>query len=145
MRTVRTALAWLSAWWLPVVALFLLFGTRSVFVDEALFFSKTSCVTFGGAYAVLPYVAQRAVGEYHWLSPGEMLAGLGMAETTPGPLIQVLQFVGFLGAYRNPAGMNPGPRACSARSSRRGSRTCRASSGSSSAPRTSRRSAAVAR
>jgi chromate transporter len=106
-RTVRVAVAWLAAWWLPVGALVLAFGAKSVFVDEALFFSKTSCVTFGGAYAVLPYVAQRAVDTYHWLSPGDMLAGLGMAETTPGPLIQVLQFVGFLGAHRNADGMNP--------------------------------------
>jgi chromate transporter len=106
-RTVRTALVWLAAWWLPVGALLLVFGATSVFVDEALFFSKTSCVTFGGAYSVLAYVAQRAVSDFHWLRPGEMLDGLGMAETTPGPLIQVLQFVGFLGAYRNPGGMNP--------------------------------------
>jgi chromate transporter len=106
-RTVRVAAAWLAAWWIPVGALVLVFGAKSVFVDEALFFSKTSCVTFGGAYAVLPYVAQRAVDTYHWLSPGDMLAGLGMAETTPGPLIQVLQFVGFLGAHKNPGDMNP--------------------------------------
>jgi len=107
MRTIRVALAWLSAWWLPVGALFLVFGAGSVFTDEALFFSKTSCVTFGGAYAVLPYVAQRAVADFHWLSADDMLAGLGMAETTPGPLIQVLQFVGFLGAHRSPGAMNP--------------------------------------
>jgi chromate transporter len=106
-RTVRVALAWLAAWWIPVGALVLAFGTGSVFVDEALFFSKTSCVTFGGAYAVLPYVAQHAVDEFRWLSAGEMIVGLGMAETTPGPLIQVLQFVGFLGAHRNPGAMNP--------------------------------------
>jgi chromate transporter len=107
VRTLRTALAWLAAWWLPVGAVILVFGATSVFAAEALFFSKTSVVTFGGAYSVLAYVAQRAVAEFHWLRPGEMLDGLGMAETTPGPLIQVLQFVGFLGAYRNPGGMNP--------------------------------------
>ena len=106
-RTIRTALTWLAVWWIPVGALVLVFGRASVFVDEALFFSKTSCVTFGGAYSVLAYVAQRAVADFHWLSPGEMLDGLGMAETTPGPLIQVLQFVGFLGAHRNPGDMNP--------------------------------------
>jgi chromate transporter len=64
-------------------------------------------VTFGGAYAVLAYVAQEAVQSYHWLTPGEMLDGLGMAETTPGPLIMVLQFVGFLGAYRHPGLLPP--------------------------------------
>lgn len=106
-RTIRTALAWLAVWWLPVGALVLVFGAASVFVEEALFFSKTSCVTFGGAYSVLAYVAQRAVDDFGWLRPGEMLDGLGMAETTPGPLIQVLQFVGFLGAHRNPGGMDP--------------------------------------
>jgi len=64
-------------------------------------------VTFGGAYAVLAYVAQEAVGTYHWVTPGEMLDGLGMAETTPGPLIMVTQFVGFLGAWRSPGPLNP--------------------------------------
>jgi len=106
-RTIAVALAWLAVWWIPVGALFLVFGATSVFADEALFFSKTSCVTFGGAYAVLPYVADNAVNHFHWLSADDMLAGLGMAETTPGPLIQVLQFVGFLGAHRSPGAMNP--------------------------------------
>jgi chromate transporter len=71
------------------------------------FFSKMAVVTFGGAYAVLAYVAQEAVTTYQWLKPGEMLDGLGMAETTPGPLIMVLQFVGFLGAYRDPGTLHP--------------------------------------
>jgi chromate transporter len=71
------------------------------------FFSKMAVVTFGGAYAVLAYVAQQAVDHYHWVKPGEMLDGLGMAETTPGPLIMVTQFVGFLGAWRSPGAMNP--------------------------------------
>ncbi len=106
-RTVRTALAWLAAWWLPVALLAVVFGAASVFVVEALFFSKAAVVTFGGAYAVLPYVAQKAAEQYHWLSPAEMLDGLGLAETTPGPLIQVLQFGGFLGAFRGAHGMNP--------------------------------------
>jgi chromate transporter len=78
-----------------------------VFSQIALFFSKMAMVTFGGAYAVLAYVAQQAVEHYHWLGPREMLDGLGMAETTPGPLIQVVQFVGFLGAFRNPAPLSP--------------------------------------
>jgi chromate transporter len=78
-----------------------------VFMDEASFFSTTAVVTFGGAYAVLAYMAQMAVETYGWLKPGEMLDGLGMAETTPGPLIQVVQFVGFMGAFRFAGGMDP--------------------------------------
>jgi chromate transporter len=78
-----------------------------VFTQIAGFFSKMAVVTFGGAYAVLAYVAQEAVQTYGWLKPGEMLDGLGMAETTPGPLIIVTQFVGFMGAYRNPGDLSP--------------------------------------
>ena len=78
-----------------------------MFSRIALFFSQMAVVTFGGAYAVLAYVAQEAVQTYHWLAPGEMLDGLGMAETTPGPLIMVTQFVGFMGAYRQPGGLDP--------------------------------------
>ncbi len=80
----------------------LLFGEQNVFSQIAVFFSKMALVTFGGAYAVLAYVAQQAVENYRWLKPGEMLDGLGMAETTPGPLIMVLQFVGFMAAFRDP-------------------------------------------
>jgi chromate transporter len=75
-------------------------------MDISLFFSKAAVVTFGGAYAVLAYMAQQAVEVYGWLRPGEMLDGLGLAETTPGPLIQVVQFVGFMGAYRQPGSLN---------------------------------------
>ena len=82
-------------------------GRSHVFVDEGLFFSGAAVVTFGGAYAVLSYIAQRAVNVYHWLLPGEMVNGLALAETTPGPLIMVVQFVGFLGAYRHPGDLNP--------------------------------------
>lgn len=89
----------LVLWLLPVIALVLL-APGSVFADIATFFSKLAVLTFGGAYAVLAWVAQEAVGTYGWLQPGEMLDGLGMAETTPGPLIMVLQFVGFMGALR---------------------------------------------
>ena len=89
----------LVLWIVPVVALLLL-APDSVFTDIATFFSKLAVLTFGGAYAVLAWVAQEAVGTYGWLEPGEMLDGLGMAETTPGPLIMVLQFVGFMGAFR---------------------------------------------
>src|SRR6202030_4111485 len=82
-------------------------GWDNVFTQIAVFFSKMAVVTFGGAYAVLAYVAQEAVQTYHWLKPGEMLDGLGMAETTPGPLIMVLQFVGFMGAFRAPGSLSP--------------------------------------
>jgi chromate transporter len=76
-------------------------------IADGLFFSGTAVVTFGGAYAVLSFVAQRAVTVFHWLLPGEMVHGLALAETTPGPLIMVVQFVAFLGAFRNPGTLNP--------------------------------------
>jgi chromate transporter len=82
-------------------------GSGNIFSQIATFFSTMAVVTFGGAYAVLAYVAQQAVENYGWLQPGEMLDGLGMAETTPGPLIMVLQFVGFMGAYRDPGSLSP--------------------------------------
>ena len=94
-------------WLGPVAALLLALGPDDVFTNIAVFFSKMAVVTFGGAYAVLAYVAQQAVETYGWLQPGEMLDGLGLAETTPGPLIMVTQFVGFLGAFRDPGGLNP--------------------------------------
>jgi chromate transporter len=106
-RTLSTIAVWLAIWWVPVAALALLLGAESIFVTEGLFFSKVAVVTFGGAYAVLAYIAQQAVDVYAWLAPGEMLDGLGMAETTPGPLIQVVQFVGFMGAYRHPGALDP--------------------------------------
>ena len=92
---------------MPVIALLILVGPQDVFSQIAMFFSKMAMVTFGGAYAVLAYVAQQAVQQYGWLKPTEMLDGLGMAETTPGPLIMVLQFVGFMAAYRNPGTLSP--------------------------------------
>jgi len=107
LRTVRTAFLWLGIWWVPVAALFVALGPDHIFVQEGIFFSKVAVVTFGGAYAVLAYIAQQAVELYGWLAPGEMLDGLGMAETTPGPLIQVVQFVGFMGAYRNAGALDP--------------------------------------
>jgi chromate transporter len=103
----RTAGVWLLIWLVPLGVLLAVLGPSSVFVQEGLFFSKAAVVTFGGAYAVLAYVAQQAVDTYGWLRPGEMLDGLGMAETTPGPLIQVVQFVGFMGAYRHAGGLDP--------------------------------------
>jgi chromate transporter len=106
-RTLRVLTVWLFIWWGPVAAILWYAGRESVYAREALFFSKTAMVTFGGAYSVLAYVADEAVEKHHWLEPGEMLDGLGMAETTPGPLIQVVQFVGFMGAYRNPGELSP--------------------------------------
>jgi chromate transporter len=91
----------------PVVGAALLTGTGSVFTEQGLFFSGAAVVTFGGAYAVLAYVAQQAVQVYGWLAPGEMVRGLALAETTPGPLIMVVQFVAFLGAYRAPGDLDP--------------------------------------
>jgi len=106
-RTLAVAAAWLAVWAIPIALLFATVGREHVLAKQAVFFSKAAIVTFGGAYAVLAYVAQQAVEAYGWLRPGEMLDGLGMAETTPGPLIQVVQFVGFLGAYRAPEPFTP--------------------------------------
>jgi chromate transporter len=111
----RPRLAWslgvaaicLALWLGPVAVLLLTLGADDVFSEIAVFFSKMAVVTFGGAYAVLAYVAQQAVETYGWLAPGEMLDGLGLAETTPGPLIMVVQFVGFMGGYRNPGALDP--------------------------------------
>jgi len=103
----RTAAIWLLIWFLPLGVLGSVLGSRHIFVQEGAYFSKVAVVTFGGAYAVLSYVAQKAVETFHWLGPREMLDGLGLAETTPGPLIQVVQFVGFMGAYRNPGALSP--------------------------------------
>jgi chromate transporter len=99
-RFFATLAVWLALWLGPLAALYLLLGADNVYVAEAGFFSKMAAVTFGGAYAVLAYVAQQAVEVYGWLRPDEMLTGLGLAETTPGPLILVLVFVGFLGGAR---------------------------------------------
>ncbi|WP_246530624.1 chromate efflux transporter [Streptomyces bathyalis] len=106
-RFVRILGTGLLLWGIPLVAVALLTGTGSVFTTQGVFFSGTALVTFGGAYAVLAYVAQQAVTTYGWLAPGEMVRGLGLAETTPGPLIMVVQFVAFLGAYRDPGGLDP--------------------------------------
>ena len=106
-RALMAGIGALLLWLLPVAALWLALGPGQVFTDIATFFSRMALVTFGGAYAALAYVAQEAVGTYHWLGAPEMLNGLGMAETTPGPLIMVLQFVGFLAAFRDAGGMPP--------------------------------------
>jgi chromate transporter len=107
VRAFKVSAVWLALWLIPVAALLWAFGSDNVFSQIAIFFSKMAMVTFGGAYAVLAYVAQQAVEYYGWLKPGEMLDGLGMAETTPGPLIMVLQFVGFMAAFRDPGGLSP--------------------------------------
>ncbi len=97
----------LLLWFAPIAAFAVFVTSTDVFVDQGLFFSGAAVVTFGGAYAVLAYVAQQAVTVYAWLAPGEMVRGLALAETTPGPLIMVVQFVAFLGAYRNPGSLDP--------------------------------------
>mgnify|MGYP002629684600 CR=1 FL=1 len=104
--TTRAAMVCLLLWLLTVGGLFVLLGSDNVFTQIAVFFSKLAVVTFGGAYAVLAYVAQQGVEQFQWLQPGEMLDGLGLAETTPGPLILVTQFVGFLAALRQ-SGLEP--------------------------------------
>jgi chromate transporter len=106
-RAVRVSGIWLTAWWAPVLLAGILFGTGHTIFQEGIFFSKAAVVTFGGAYAVLPYVAQHAVDNFHWLKPGQMMDGLGLAETTPGPLIMVLQFVGFMGGWNQPGQLSP--------------------------------------
>ncbi|MGY1661785.1 chromate efflux transporter [Geodermatophilus sp. SYSU D00705] len=106
-RTLTVLLAGLLVWGVPVAAAAVLTGTHSVFTQQGLFFSGAAVVTFGGAYAVLAYVAQQAVAVYGWLGPREMVRGLALAETTPGPLIMVVQFVAFLGAYRAPGDLDP--------------------------------------
>ncbi len=104
-HTFLTVLACLALWGTPVVLA--VAAGKGGFAAIGMFFSKMAVVTFGGAYSVLAYVAQQAVEVYGWLSPGEMLDGLGLAETTPGPLILVNQFVGFLAGFRDPGGLNP--------------------------------------
>lgn len=106
-RAIGIALAGLVLWWLPVLAVVGLLGVDSVIAQQGLFFSQTAVVTFGGAYAVLAYVAQRVVEGYHWLTPRVMVDGLALAETTPGPLVLVLPFVAFQAAFLHPAGLSP--------------------------------------
>jgi len=101
------AVAALILWLVPVALLVLVLGTSNLYSQQALLFSKTAVITFGGAYAVLTYVAQQAVQNYHWLSMGDMATGLGLAETTPGPLLLVLEFVGFVAAYEHPGSLPP--------------------------------------
>lgn len=106
-RTMLVSALCLTLWWVPVLLCGFVLGWHSVPFQEGLFFSKAALVTIGGAYAVLPYVSQMAVEHYGWLGQKQMMAGLGLAETTPGPLIMVLQFVGFVAAWQNPGPLPP--------------------------------------
>lgn len=106
-RAVRVLIICLTLWITPTIAAGFLRGWDSTLFKEGCFFSKAAVVTFGGAYVVLPYVAQQALFHYGWLKPGQMMDGLGLAETTPGPLIMVLQFVGFMGGWQHPEGLPP--------------------------------------
>jgi len=106
-RTLLISTICLILWWVPVIGIGLLLGWKGIHFQEGLFFSKAALVTIGGAYAVLPYVAQMTVEKFQWLAQRQMMAGLGLAETTPGPLIMVLQFVGFVAAWQNPGDLSP--------------------------------------
>ena len=105
--SVRVFLVCIALWWLPVLLAALTLGARHVIVQEGVFFSGASVITIGGAYSVLPYVAQQGVERFHWVSGSEMMAGMALAEATPGPLIIVLQFIGFLGAWHHPGSLSP--------------------------------------
>src|SRR6266550_2076026 len=105
LRALKVSTTWIVIWALPLAIAGIFLGTQHTIFREGIFFSKAAVVTFGGAYAVLPYVSQQAVEHYHWLAAPQMLDGLGLAETTPGPLIMVLQFVGFLGAWNHPGNL----------------------------------------
>jgi chromate transporter len=106
-RAAKVLAVSLALWWTPVIAAGLWQGWGGTLAREGIFFSKAAMVTFGGAYAVLPYVGQQAVENYHWLTAPQMLDGLGLAETTPGPLIMVVQFAGFLGGWNHPGALSP--------------------------------------
>ncbi|MCI0699154.1 chromate efflux transporter [candidate division KSB1 bacterium] len=106
-RAIKVGAVCLILWWTPVFLLGWWQSVAGTLFQQGIFFSKAAMVTFGGAYAVLPYVAQKAVEDYQWLSAGQMLDGLGLAETTPGPLIMVVQFVGFLAGWNHPGNLPP--------------------------------------
>ena len=106
-RLFKVVTVCVTVWFTPIVLLGIVRGWHDIFVQEGVFFSKAAMVTFGGAYSVLAYLAQQAVHHYGWIKPEQMLDGLGLAETTPGPLIMVTQFVGFMGAYNHPHGLDP--------------------------------------
>ena len=111
-KTISRCAAWLAIWLAPPALCLALLGADHVLTRIGWFFSKAACVTFGGAYAVLPYVAQKAVKTEAWLKPAQMMDGLALAETTPGPLVLVLQFVGFLGGWNEAGSLPPLLMAC---------------------------------
>jgi chromate transporter len=106
-RNLGVLLLGLAVWWVPIAIVILVRGSDDALSREGVFFSQAAMVTFGGAYSVLAYINQAAVQHFGWLDPGQMVTGLGLAESTPGPLIMVTEFVGFLGAYRFPGGLDP--------------------------------------
>ena len=106
-RSIAVLVICLALWFAPVLGVVAFFGSDSIFAQQGVFFGEAAMVTFGGAYAVLAYIAQRAVESFGWLSPGEMLDGLALAETTPGPLIMVVQYVAFIAAFRHPGTLSP--------------------------------------
>ncbi|MDQ3914609.1 MAG: chromate efflux transporter [Actinomycetota bacterium] len=106
-RSAKVLAAGLAVWWGPLLLVLAVRGTDDTLSKEAIFFSQAAMVTFGGAYAVLSYINQAAVQQFGWLAPGQMVTGLGLAESTPGPLIMVTEFVGFLGGYNFPGGLDP--------------------------------------
>ena len=106
-RSFRVIVISLALWWVPVIGISAWLGPNHSVTQQGFFFSKTAIVTFGGAYSVLPYVADKAVADFAWLTPPQMMDGLALAETTPGPLIMVLQFVGFVGAWHHPGSLAP--------------------------------------
>ncbi|HWR72548.1 MAG TPA: chromate efflux transporter [Nitrospirota bacterium] len=107
LRFAKVLAVFLALWALPIVLLGLWRGWQNTFIDIGILFSKAAIVTFGGAYAVLAYIGQQAVNHYHWIMPEQMMDGLGLAETTPGPLIMVNQFVGYLAGYYHADGLPP--------------------------------------
>jgi chromate transporter len=135
-RTLRDAAGWLTIWLVPIVIVVVAMGSHSVFAREALFYAQVAVVTFGGAYAVLSYVGHEVVSRFG-LGAADVVAGLGLAETTPGPLILVLEFLGFLAAYRNPGTLPPAVAGALGPPSRCGRPSRRASCGSSWVRRTS--------
>jgi chromate transporter len=106
-KTIRTVVVWTLIWTAPLLVALVFLGRGHLLTEQALFFARAALVTFGGAYAVLPYVAQQAVETHGWITATQMVDGLGLAETTPGPLILVLQFVGFVGGWQNPGALSP--------------------------------------
>jgi len=108
LRSIKVLVVCLIIWFLPIILVGLWRGWNDIFIDISVLFSKAALVTFGGAYSVLAYVSQQAVEHYGWLKPQQMIDGLGLAETTPGPLIMVNQFVGYMAAYTQAKGLTPG-------------------------------------